>query len=95
MCCCDVLCRYFPAACPTVVAVTAMDPAGNEPASFSNFLQADSSDADKARVVAAPGVNIKSTTSYTRDASGYKVLSGTSQVCYVVLCYVVMCMLSC
>jgi hypothetical protein len=58
-----------------------MDPAGNAPASFSNFLRADSSDADKARVVAAPGVAIKSTISYTRDAAGYRALSGTSQVC--------------
>jgi hypothetical protein len=58
-----------------------MDPVGNGPASFSNFLQDSSSDDDKARVISAPGVSIKSTTSYARDAAGYRVLSGTSQVC--------------
>jgi hypothetical protein len=58
-----------------------MDPAGNVPAGFSNFLQADSPESDRARVVAAPGVAIKSTTSYARDSTGYRVLSGTSQVC--------------
>uniref|UniRef100_A0A383WF35 Peptidase S8/S53 domain-containing protein n=1 Tax=Tetradesmus obliquus TaxID=3088 RepID=A0A383WF35_TETOB len=69
---------YLPASCPTVIAVTSMDPASNTPSSFSNFMPADAAAADKNRVIAAPGNGILSTISYAREASGYRELSGTS-----------------
>jgi subtilisin len=69
---------YLPASCPSVMAVTSMDPATNMPSSFSNWLPTDASPADLASVIAAPGSSIRSTISYTRDASGYRQLSGTS-----------------
>lgn len=69
---------YFPASCPTVVAVTSMDSGANGVSSFSNYLPVDAPGADKARVIAAPGSGILSTMSYNRDASGYRELSGTS-----------------
>lgn len=85
---------FIPAACPTVAVVTAVDSAASVPASFSNFLPATASDADKARVIAAPGVNIMSTTSYARDASGYRQLSGTSQASPHVAGIAATCMMS-
>lgn len=69
---------YLPASCPSVVAVTAMDPAKNTAASFSNFMRQDAGSSELARVIAAPGVSILSTVSYAKDASGYRSLSGTS-----------------
>ncbi|WIA19223.1 hypothetical protein OEZ85_003863 [Tetradesmus obliquus] len=69
---------YLPASCPTVVAVTSIDPASNSASSFSNYLPADAPAADKARLIAAPGNAILSTVSYFREASGYRELSGTS-----------------
>jgi subtilisin family serine protease len=57
--------RYFPAACPGAVAVSATDPNGDF-ASFSTYgLQID---------LAAPGINVTST---TKDNS-YAAMSGTS-----------------
>jgi subtilisin family serine protease len=69
---------YLPASCPTVVAVTSMDPGSNSVSSFSNFLSTDAPTADKARLIAAPGNAILSTISYQREPSGYRELSGTS-----------------
>jgi subtilisin family serine protease len=69
---------YLPASCPTVVAVTSMDPASNTVSSFSNFMPTDAAAGDRSRVIAAPGNGILSTISYAREASGYRELSGTS-----------------
>jgi subtilisin family serine protease len=69
---------YLPASCPTVVAVTSMDPGSNSVSSFSNFLPTAAEPADKARLIAAPGSAILSTISYAREPSGYRELSGTS-----------------
>eukprot|EP00775_Hariotina_reticulata_P001761 gene1761-2101_t len=66
---------YLPAACPTVVAVTAID--GARGASFSNYVSAESMGL-LASTLAAPGTAILSTTSFDRDPSGYKLLTGTS-----------------
>jgi subtilisin family serine protease len=69
---------YLPASCPTVIAVTSMDPSSNTVSSFSNFMPDNSAAADKNRVIAAPGSAILSTISYGREPSGYRELSGTS-----------------
>lgn len=69
---------YLPASCPTVVAVTSMDPASNSASSFSNFMPTDAAPVDTSRTIAAPGNAILSTMSYFREASGYRELSGTS-----------------
>ncbi|WIA09993.1 hypothetical protein OEZ85_010205 [Tetradesmus obliquus] len=69
---------YLPAACPTVIAVTSMDPAAGSASSFSNFLAEPASAAEKGSVMAAPGNAINSTISYAREDSGYRELSGTS-----------------
>jgi subtilisin family serine protease len=69
---------YLPASCPTVIAVTSMDPSSNTVSSFSNFMPEDAAPADKSRVIAAPGNGILSTISFAREPSGYRELSGTS-----------------
>lgn len=58
---------YLPAACPTVIAVTSMDPAAGSASSFSNFLAEPASAAEKGSVMAAPGNAINSTISYARE----------------------------
>ncbi|KAF6257327.1 peptidase S8/S53 domain-containing protein [Scenedesmus sp. NREL 46B-D3] len=68
----------LPAACPTVIAVTSVDPQSGTPSSFSNFLSEPATMAEKGGIMAAPGNAIKSTISYAREASGYRELSGTS-----------------
>jgi hypothetical protein len=68
---------YLPAACPTVATVTALE--NTRAASWSNFLPSyDSTDAEKAHVIAAPGASVLSSTSFAKEPSGYRVLSGTS-----------------
>jgi hypothetical protein len=62
-----------PAACPKAIAVTALDAAAKRPASFSNWLKPTAAAADRRRVVAAPGVNVLSTTPW-----GPAAYSGTS-----------------
>lgn len=69
---------YLPAACPSVAAVTAVNADGSAPASFSNWIPDSTSEDAKSNVIAAPGTDILSTTSYARESSGYRVLSGTS-----------------
>jgi hypothetical protein len=70
---------YFPAACDTVLAVTALDASGQAAASYSNWLPAAHlTEEDRRHVIAAPGTGINSTVPTSIDPSGYKVLSGTS-----------------
>ncbi|WIA36370.1 hypothetical protein OEZ86_007687 [Tetradesmus obliquus] len=75
----ESLLNYLPAACPTVAAVTSIDPAAGTPSAYSNWLPANASDAAQARVIAAPGNGVLSTMSIQREASRYRELSGTSQ----------------
>jgi hypothetical protein len=73
----------LPAACPGVIAVTAIDSANN-PATFSYFLgPAESKEPDlRQRTVAAPGVDVKST--WPRDlGQDYRSISGTSMAWWV------------
>ncbi|KAF8055730.1 aprE [Scenedesmus sp. PABB004] len=71
------LAGYLPASCPTVGVATALD-AGGAPAGFSNWLPAAAPPAERARVLAVPGVAVNSTLPRGAAASGYGVLSGTS-----------------
>jgi hypothetical protein len=68
----EYLLNYLPAACPTVAAVTAVDASSGAPSAYSNFLPADASDAQKARVIAAPGSGVLSTMSIQRESSRYR-----------------------
>jgi hypothetical protein len=68
----ESLLNYLPAACRTVAAVTAVDPSSGAPSAFTNFLPADASDAQKARVIAAPGSGVLSTISIQRESSRYR-----------------------
>lgn len=68
----DSLLHYVPAACPTVAAVTSIDPSARSASGFSNFLPADAPAADKARVMAAPGSGVLSTMSLQRDPLRYR-----------------------
>jgi hypothetical protein len=68
----ESLLNYLPAACPTVAAVTSIDPSTSAPSVYSNFLPADVSDAAKARVIAAPGNGVLSTISIQRESTRYR-----------------------
>lgn len=74
------ICRYLPAACPNVVAVTGMigtDPKNSQPSETTNYLPADATDAEKARVIAGPGMSVESTAPMD-GYGGYNRAPGTS-----------------
>ncbi|KAF8069590.1 BOR1 [Scenedesmus sp. PABB004] len=75
----DSIYNVLPAACPAVAAVTGVDGRYNEAASFSNFLPSTAPEAERGRVIAAPAVAVVSTMPYSKDPTGYRALSGTSQ----------------
>jgi subtilisin family serine protease len=72
------LAGYFPAVCPTVAAVAALDGTGRAAAPYSNYVAAGAPAAQLAHMLAAPGSSIRSTVPRARDASGYAEMSGTS-----------------
>lgn len=71
------LAGFSPAACPAAVAVTAINPATDAPAGFSNWLNPNSPQSEMRRTVAAPGVNILS----TLPDGTYDSWQGTSMAC--------------
>lgn len=71
---------HFPASCPGVAAVTALDASGKAPGSYSNYWPASTvSDEAKVRTFLAPGTGILSTVSPQVSTSLYYKLQGTSQ----------------
>lgn len=78
---------YFPAVCPHVIAVTALDSTGKSAAtSYSNWI-ATTDTAGMAHAVAAPGTAVLSTVPTAVDSSGYYMLTGTSGVSAPACCF--------